>query len=356
MKLANFIGILFLFSCLFSNTIVKSCVKNETLPMVMITWDYENAITKAWDVIYNQKRSALDAIEEGCTLCEAEQCRKTVGFGGSPDENGETTLDALIIDGETLDMGAVAGMRRIKNAISVARKVMHHTKHTLLSGDLATEFAVKMGFKEESLTTNQSHQMWEDWKANNCQSNFWKNVEPDPKTSCGAYKSKNISDNDIRYEERVVASEDHDTIGILAIDLKGRVAAGTSTNGLNHKIPGRVGDTPIPGAGAYADQEVGAAACTGDGDVMIRFVPSFLAVELMRRGATPSAAAQEVINRIIKGSPKFFGAIIVMNIKGEYGVACNGEDYKKAPIQFPFWIANPISGKNLIFHECNNFL
>ncbi|KMQ94247.1 n-beta-n-acetylglucosaminyl-l-asparaginase [Lasius niger] len=325
MKFANFVGILFLFeACLLIDAIDKPDASNNTLPVIVITWNYTTSAAKAWDVIYNQKRSALDAIEEGCALCEEEQCRKTVGFGGSPDETGETTLDAMIMDGVTMDVGAIGGLRNVKSAISVARKVLHHTKHTLLGGELGTEFAVKMGFKKESLTTNESLQTWTQWKANNCQPNFWKNVVPDPTASCGPYTPKNIQDNGNSYEEYTTegSEENHDTIGVLAIDSQGRTAAGTSTNGANHKIPGRIGDSPIPGAGAYADQEVGAAAGTGDGDVMMRFLPSFLAVEEMRRGSTPIVAARTAINRIIQHYPTFFGAIIVLNNKGEFGAAC----------------------------------
>ncbi|XP_050454542.1 N(4)-(Beta-N-acetylglucosaminyl)-L-asparaginase-like isoform X2 [Cataglyphis hispanica] len=329
---------------------ILDCKKDEACQF-LITWDYATVATKAWDLIYNQKKSALDTIEEGCTLCEAEQCRGTVGFGGSPDESGETTLDAMIMDGVTMDVGAIGGLRNVKSAISVARKVLHHTKHSLLGGELGMKFAVKMGFKEESLTTNKSLQMWTEWKTNNCQPNFWKNVEPDPTTSCGPYKPKNIQDNDNSYEELTFegSEENHDTIGMLAIDSQGRTAAGTSTNGAKHKIPGRIGDSPIPGAGAYADQEVGAAAATGDGDIMLRFLPSFLAVEEMRRGATPYTAARNAINRIAQHYPTFFGGVITVNNRGEFGAACNG-----MKDGFPFYIANP-SGKRLFTVECTNY-
>ncbi|XP_072762786.1 N(4)-(Beta-N-acetylglucosaminyl)-L-asparaginase-like [Anoplolepis gracilipes] len=352
MKLANCIGFLFLFdTCVLINAIDETDVNNNTLPVIIITWDYTTVVAKAWDVIYNQKRSALDAIEEGCTLCEKEQCRGTVGFGGSPDESGETTLDAMIMDGVTMDVGGIGGLRNVKSAISVARKVLQYTKHTLLNGELATKFAIKMGFKEESLTTNKSSEIWTQWKANNCQPNFWKNVEPDPTTSCGPYKPRNIQDNEINYEKYTFggSEENHDTIGMIAIDSQGHTAAGTSTNGASHKIPGRIGDSPIPGAGAYADQETGAAAATGDGDVMMRFLPSFLAVEEMRRGATPDAAAKTAINRIVQHYPTFFGAVIALNNRGEFGAACNGMKNK-----FPFYVANPTMGPKLLLIECSN--
>ncbi|KAL6260844.1 hypothetical protein P5V15_008369 [Pogonomyrmex californicus] len=348
MRFANFVGILLLFeTCFLIDAIDKQNYNtfNNSFPVIVITWDYKSATEKAWDVIYNQKRSALDAIEEGCSLCEEQRCRTTVGFGGSPDECGETTLDAIIMDGVAMDVGGVGGLRNVKNAISVARKVLEHTKHSLLGGDLATDFAEKMGFKKESLQTEESKKMWTDWKENKCQPNFWKNVVPDPETSCGPYHASDIKDD----ESMLVGSEEnHDTISILAIDSQGRTAAGTSTNGAKHKIPGRIGDSPIAGAGAYADQEVGAAAGTGDGDIMMRFLPSFLAVEEMRYGAPPTIAAKKAISRIAQHYPNFFGGVIALNIKGEYGAACNGM------AKFPYYVANPILGPKLLSVQCSN--
>lgn len=322
---------------------------NSNFPVIVITWDYESATEKAWDVIYNQKRSALDAIEEACSLCEAQQCRKTVGFGGSPDESGETTLDALLMDGVTMDVGGVGGLRDVKSAISVARKVLVNTRHSLLGGSLATDFAVTMGFTKESLQTNESEEMWKKWKANNCQPNFWKNVVPNPQTSCGPYHPSDAENDDDDEQPSFANEENHDTIGMLAIDSQGQTAAGTSTNGARNKIPGRIGDSPIPGAGAYADQEVGAAAGTGDGDIMMRFLPSFLAVEEMRRGATPSMAARTAIDRIAQHYPEFSGAVIALNKKGEYGAACNGM------AKFPYYIANPSLGPKFLSVQCSNY-
>ncbi|XP_046411593.1 N(4)-(Beta-N-acetylglucosaminyl)-L-asparaginase-like [Neodiprion fabricii] len=319
----------------------------KTTPLVVTTWDYWNATDKAWNILYTKKRSSLDAIEIACSLCEQLQCRTTVGFGGSPDEMGETTLDAMIMDGVKMDVGAVGGLRRIKNAISVARKVLDHTEHTLLSGKLATDFAVKMGFIEEDLQTPESKNMWLKWKANNCQPNFWKNVSPDPKHYCGPYK---LTPNEIgsssqpKKSNKAIDESNHDTIGMIAIDINGNIAAGTSTNGAKNKIPGRIGDSPIPGAGSYADQEVGAAAGTGDGDVMMRFLPSFLAVEEMRRGAAPSHAAETAVRRIAQHYPKFVGGVIALNKDGAYGAACNGME------KFPFYASNPLLGEPTLNH------
>lgn len=298
---------------------------NSDLPVVINTWNFLEANKRAWDVLKNGG-SALDAIETGCTACEQLQCDGTVGYGGSPDENGETTLDAMIIDGMTMNIGAVAALRRIKDAISVARHVLERTKHTMLVGDQATEFAIKMGFKEETLSTNTSEHMWQQWKKQNCQPNFWMpNVTPDPRTSCGPYKPSaneygNKLDDDTKFDKY-----NHDTIGMVAIDKFGYVAAGTSTNGARHKIPGRVGDGPIPGAGAYAEKDVGGAAATGDGDIMMRFLPSLKAVEELKRGLSAKVAARLALRDIIKYYEKqFSGAIVVLSITGELSAACYG--------------------------------
>ncbi|KAJ8298233.1 hypothetical protein KUTeg_024764, partial [Tegillarca granosa] len=124
-----------------------------------------------WKELTTGNGTAVDAVVTGCSECETQQCRDTVGYGGHPDENGETTLDAMIMDGRTMDVGAVGCLRKIKSAIAVARAVMDHTDHTLLAGELATQFAVEMGFNEDDLHTNRSIELWKQWKSNNCQPN-----------------------------------------------------------------------------------------------------------------------------------------------------------------------------------------
>ncbi|KRT79032.1 hypothetical protein AMK59_7567, partial [Oryctes borbonicus] len=233
--------------------------------LVINTWAFWEANSAAWETLM-KTNDVIDTLEAGCSYCESHQCDFTVGFGGSPDESGETTLDALIFDGKTMDAGAVADLRRIKDAASVAKYVLQHTTHTLLAGDQATTFASAMGFVEESLSTNASLAVWNNWKQNKCQPNYWKNVDPDPTTSCGPYVP--LAQNSVYYDFYKDARNindvqfNHDTIGMIVIDDDGNIAAGTSTNGLKHKIPGRVGDSPIPGSGAYADNSVGAACAT----------------------------------------------------------------------------------------------
>ncbi|KAL6069958.1 N(4)-(Beta-N-acetylglucosaminyl)-L-asparaginase isoform X1 [Balamuthia mandrillaris] len=296
------------------------------LPVVINTWPFTNATQKAWEVIWAEKGTSLDAVVAGCTVCEQEQCDGTVGFGGSPDESGETTLDAMVMDGPSHDVGSVGCLKRIKSAIAVARSVMEHTEETLLVGEDATKFAIQMGFKEESLTTPKSFRIWEQWKQNNCQPNYWQDVSPDPQSNCGPYHP---TDNLQHHKNQAFANKaidinNHDTIGMAVVDSHGNIAAGTSTNGANHKIDGRVGDSPIAGAGAYVDNDVGAAAATGDGDVMMRFLPSYQAVENMRNGMDPTAAAEDALLRIHKKYPNYKGALIAVNKKGVFGAAAHG--------------------------------
>ncbi|EDW74947.2 uncharacterized protein Dwil_GK15948 [Drosophila willistoni] len=317
--------------------------------MVINTWNFTKANSHAWRIL-NRTPGGLgqtrNAVVEGCNRCEKLQCDLAVGLGGSPDEAGDTTLDAMIMDGATMNVGAVAGLRYINDAIRVARVVLEHTKHSMLVGNAATEFAQSFGFQGESLKTTKSNELWRKWIGKNCQPNFWNNVHPDPKASCGPCKL-NVTDNNSWKEdqqdatEHNIGHENHDTIGMIAIDVDKQIHAGTSTNGLTFKIPGRVGDTAFPGAGAYADNEVGAATATGNGDVMMRFLPSLIAVEAMRSGKTPAEATELAIQRIIKHYKDFSGALAAVNRRGEYALSCYG--WK----EFSFVVSSPVkSGPN----------
>ncbi|XP_078417926.1 N(4)-(beta-N-acetylglucosaminyl)-L-asparaginase [Cetorhinus maximus] len=315
------------------------------LPLVINTWPYHDAVQRAWDTLQSGG-SALDAVEKGCSQCEVDQCRGAVGYGGSPDEYGETTLDAMIMNGDTIEVGGVGQLQRIKSAISVARVVMEHSSHSLLVGESASIFAQNMGFRSEDLTTTKSLSMHSEWLSKKCQPNFWKNVSPNAETSCGPYKPrKGLRSKKHRMPAEMINVHNHDTIGMIVIDKSGSIAAGTSTNGLTHKIPGRVGDSPIAGAGAYADSTAGAAAATGIGDIMMRFLPSYQAVEYMRLGIEPTIACQKAITRIQKYYPQFFGALICANRTGGYGAACS-----KSPglDQFHFMVYNPLTASEQI--------
>ncbi|XP_013105413.2 N(4)-(Beta-N-acetylglucosaminyl)-L-asparaginase [Stomoxys calcitrans] len=321
--------------------------KHTTLPLVINTWAFKEANEAAWNTLMTGA-SALDSLVEGCSTCETLQCDFTVGYGGSPDENGETTLDAMIMDGSNMNIGAVAGMKEIKSASKVARMVLEHTKHTMLVGDEASNFAEMMGFQRESLTTEKSKEMWREWRDNECQPNFWLNVLPDPAKHCGPYrplKERDLFEKNSYYSYKV-DQWNHDTIGMIVISTEGHIFAGTSTNGAKHKIPGRVGDSPLPGAGAYADNEVGAAVATGDGDVMMRFLPSFLAVESLRNGLTPQEAAAKSMIRIAKFYSSFSGGLVVADKEGNFAAACVGLE------NFPYTVAFGDTNTTVLHQEC----
>lgn len=188
--------------------------------------------------------SALDAIVAGCSTCERLQCDGTVGFGGSPDENGETYLDAMIMDGTSKNAGAVGHLHNMRNAILLAKYVMLYTEHTFLVGPRAFDFGRQMGFEEEPTETVESRARWSSWKEANCQPNFWAPVgllTPNPKESCGPYTPTEL--NDVNYRHRTdrykMSNENsHDTIGMIAVDGDKNIIAGTSTNGASFKIPG----------------------------------------------------------------------------------------------------------------------
>lgn len=161
------------FAAAATTTTDKRDSMKKTIATVINTWTFTDATASAWSVL-STGGSAADAVESGCQKCEEMQCDGTVGFGGSPDENGETTLDAMMMDGDTANVGAVACLRNVKNAISVARKVMENTHHSILAGELATQFAKQMGFPVETLSTDESTEMWQKWKdEEDCQPNFW---------------------------------------------------------------------------------------------------------------------------------------------------------------------------------------
>ncbi|CAF3402576.1 unnamed protein product [Rotaria socialis] len=309
---------------------MSSTTQTAASPIVVNTWPFINATRNAFATLLTPGATCLDAVEVGCRTCEDEQCDGSVGWGSHPDENGETTLDALIMDGSTMSVGAVANLHRIKNAIGVARAVLRYSTHSLLVGESATKFAIDMGFKEEDLHSNASIEAWNKWKSSNCQPNYRRNVQPDPTTSCGPYTPKFEAGKIYTYTDEEIPSHrplpdgEHDTIGMLAVDPNGNMAAGASTNGLQFKIPGRVADSALIGSGAYVDNEVGGACATGDGDVMQRFVPSYHVVQLMRQGTAPDEACSDAIARIAKFYPNFTGAVLALGKDGRHGAACHG--------------------------------
>ena len=265
---------------------------NAVRPIVICTWDFYNASAKAWSVL-KDGGTALDAVEQGVMVEEADTQNQTVGVGGRPDRDGKVTLDACIMDKDS-NCGAVLAMQNIAHPISVARKVMEETPHVMLAGRGAEQFAYEIGFKKTNLLTEKSKQEWKQWK----------------KTS--------------KYQP-VINIENHDTIGMLTIDDNGDIAGACTTSGMGYKMAGRIGDSPIIGAGLFVDNEVGGATATGVGEEVVRTVGSFLIVELMRQGKSPQEACEEGVKRIIaknKDKPDFQIGFIAVNKQGETGGYC----------------------------------
>lgn len=271
-------------------------------PVVVSTWRHGlDANQEAWKILSSGGR-ALDAVEAGVRLSESDPNVSSVGYGGLPDRDGNVTLDACIMD-EKGDCGSVACLKHIKNPISVARRVMEKTPHVMLVGEGALEFAIAQGFKREDLLTDKARKAWEEWKASG------------PK----------------KFVPKVNI-ENHDTIGLVALDTKGNLAGACTTSGLAWKLHGRVGDSPIIGAGLYVDNEVGAATATGVGEAVIRAVGSFLVVEFMRQGNSPQAACQKATERVISKNANWrevqvgFIALDHRGNVGGYSIR-NGFDY-----------------------------
>lgn len=258
-------------------------------PMVISTWKHGLPANEAAMKILEKEGKAIDAVEAGVRVPEADPENTSVGYGGFPDRDGNVTLDACIMD-ETGNCGSVSFLQHIKHPISVARKVMNHTPHVMLSGSGALKFALSQGFKKENLLTKKAKKRWKEWL----------------KTS--EYKP-------------IINVENHDTIGLLALDKKGDISGACTTSGLSWKMHGRVGDSPVIGAGMYVDNEVGGCCATGVGEAVLKTLGSFLVVELMRQGATPQDACEEAIARIVKNQNYKDMQIgyLAINKQGEHG-------------------------------------
>ncbi|MDR8392103.1 N(4)-(beta-N-acetylglucosaminyl)-L-asparaginase [Aliifodinibius sp. S!AR15-10] len=260
-------------------------------PVVISTWDNRKANRAAWDIL-SKAGTALDAVEAGARVPEADPADHSVGYGGYPDRTGKVTLDACIMNEESR-CGSVAFLQDIKHPVSVARKVLESSPHVMLVGEGARQFAMKQGFKKENLLTDHAREVWESWKKN-----------PEfPVTSWDKYIN-------------------HDTIGILALDEQGNLSGACTTSGIGMKMHGRVGDSPLIGAGLFVDKEIGAAAATGVGEEVIRVAGSHLVVELMRHGSSPVEACKQAVDRIVSnngGQMEGQVGFLALNKNGEYG-------------------------------------
>lgn len=254
-----------------ANLLVSSFEGIATGPIVLSTWIHGlEANRAAWEVL-SKGGKAVDAVEKGVRVTEADLANRSVGIGGRPDRDGHVTLDACIMD-EKSRCGAVAFMEGIAHPISVARAVMETTQHVMLVGEGAEKFAIENGFEQAKMPIPEVKKDWKDWKKEN----------------------KEV------FKKPIINHENHDTIGMIAMDANGDLSGACTTSGWAYKMHGRVGDSPIIGAGLFVDNEIGAATSTGLGEAIIRVAGSSMVVELMRHGYSPADACKEVVTRIIK--------------------------------------------------------
>ena len=281
-----------------------SITKNS--PIVISTWAPNvKANAEAWKILGFSGR-AVDAVEAGVQIPEADPTDQSVGYGGLPDRDGKVTLDACIMD-EFGNCGAVMFLEGIKHPIKVARLIMEKTPHVQLAGEGALQFALANGFKVENLLTLESEKAWKLWL---------QNANYDPMTIPKLLEQKNIKDNPGQ-------QNNHDTIGMIAMDAAGNLSGACTTSGMAFKMRGRVGDSPIIGAGLFVDNEVGAATATGVGEEVVRTCGSHTVVELMRQGMKPEDACRKTVERIIKKrgvkAKELQVGYIALNTKGEFG-------------------------------------
>ncbi len=272
-------------------------------PVVISTWKHGRAANEKASEVLAGGGGCLDAVEQGVRVSEDEPGVTGVGLGGLPDETGTVTLDASIM-GPDGNAGAVGALEKIRNPVSVARKVMEETDHVFLVGEGALAFARAHGFEEQNLLTDESRKAWLRWRQRMSDDDDW--LSPDV---------------------------DHDTIGMVALDARGDLAGACTTSGLSFKIHGRVGDSPVIGAGMYVANGVGGAAATGRGEAVLKICGSFLVVERMRAGKSPREACEEALGRIVDaagGNPDFQVAFIALDRRGRHGAASIKEGFEYA--------------------------
>jgi N4-(beta-N-acetylglucosaminyl)-L-asparaginase len=268
-----------------------------TRPIIISSANGLHALDKGMDIL-KKGGDTLDAAVAVVTVVEDDPNDDSVGFGGLPNEEGEVELDASVMHGPTHRAGSVASVRRIKNVARLAQTVMEETNHVMMVGDGARRFAVAEGFLDMNLLTEHSRKIWLAWKASSSMN--WR-----PGIDSPEWKEhvRAIFDHDeakIAYAERVIAHPPTGTIPCMAVNEKGDISATTTTSGLAWKIPGRVGDSPIIGAGCCVDNEVGAAGSTGKGEENIKISGGHTIIEMMRRGKSPEEACLEALARIAR--------------------------------------------------------
>ncbi|MFA6467568.1 MAG: N(4)-(beta-N-acetylglucosaminyl)-L-asparaginase [Bacteroidota bacterium] len=316
----------FLASTVLSGTVMSflpELLESQTKPtevrkaVVISSGNGISATAKAMEMI-RQGADALDAVVAGVNLVENDPNDMTVGLGGLPNEDGIVELDASVMHGPTHRAGAVASLRNIKNPSSVAKMVMERTDHVLIVGEGALKFARMHGFKEEELLTEESRKMWVKWKEHLSSGDDY-------------LPSHTVDDRNIGSRLQEVM-QSYGTINCVAKDFKGNISGVTTTSGLSYKMPGRVGDSPIIGAGLYVDNEIGGAGSTGRGEANLVNCSSIMVVEFMRQGKSPEEACLQACKRIAEktimkrlltedGKPNYNVSFYAVNKRGEYGSA-----------------------------------
>jgi N4-(beta-N-acetylglucosaminyl)-L-asparaginase len=278
-------------------------------PIVISTWNSGMPVNAAaWKILAANGR-ALDAVEAGAMHIENEiNC--CVGLGGYPDRDGIVTLDSCIMD-ENANCGAVAGLERIKHPVSVARKVMELTPHVLLVGAGAQQFALQNGFALESAELSEdAKKAYADWLKKN---DYKPVINIENQKNHGPFAPSFFDDG----------TPNHDTMGLLALDASGNLSGAVTTSGMAFKVHGRVGDSPVIGAGLFVDNEIGAATSSGVGEEVIRICGTHLVVEFMRQGYSPEAACKKAVGRIVKRDKAKAKTLqvgfLAINKKGQYG-------------------------------------
>jgi N4-(beta-N-acetylglucosaminyl)-L-asparaginase len=313
-------------------------------PIILATWTFgQTATTAGWPHLVGPGGSSLDAVEQACRAVEADLEVTSVGRGGLPDRSGEVSLDASIMQSPAR-CGSVCYVRRFEHPVSIARMVMERLRIVMLAGDGADRFAQRQGVTPINLLTENARERWRKWAQEHpdVQSRDDAPFRPPAnheESSSGDCPNFRLSENGTvplpsdksPADENLPHNRYHDTVGVLAIDSQGILSGACSTSGLPFKPPGRVGDSPIIGHGLYVDPRRGAAVATGDGELIMGVCGSFLAVELMGRGASPADAAREVIQRIAESYDLVAedqAVIIAMDPSGRWSAAALRPGYR----------------------------